>query len=98
LNEFEPYKYISEAGDYTIYLSLVDSYGATKRTRWAVRVINMYLEPELDDSEPFFSDVETYYTPHGSLDKTIYIYLDGELFHSELIKDDGLKKPLNIPF
>lgn len=74
-NQFDIGPYLS-SGTNNIRLSVsVDSSISTKK--WTVNATNMYLEFDVDDSQPISGDFYFRHTPYGDLQKTIHFLIDG---------------------
>lgn len=78
-NEFDLTEFVS-VGDNKVMLTITHATGAIATKVWTVKVIDVRLESNFDDTKTNIANqpVNFTFTPYGGVDKTIHFLLDGE--------------------
>ena len=78
-NEFDLTEYVG-VGDNKVLLTITHATGAVATKAWTVKVVDVRLESDFDDTKvnPAGSTINFTFTPYGGVDKTVHFLLDGK--------------------
>ncbi|NDV58060.1 leucine-rich repeat protein [Bacteroides sp. 519] len=78
-NSFEVSNFLG-AGDNTVTVEVTDSYATTRKLTYGINVVNLSLSSTFDPVAAITGKTFSYrYTPVGSIEKTVYFLIDGEV-------------------
>ncbi|MBQ8558560.1 MAG: hypothetical protein IJ439_01035 [Tyzzerella sp.] len=85
-------------GTNTVRLMVTDEYGTFKSLNFTVTAVSLDLTSTFNDGQVFTGDATIKFTPIGAIEKTTYVYIDGEEFFSETTSASRTQKTLTVPF
>lgn len=79
IREFDLTEYVV-VGDNKVVLTITHSTGAIATKAWTIKVVDVRLESNFDDTRAYVANqpVNFTFTPYGGVDKTIHFLLDGK--------------------
>ena len=95
-NKFDVTKYLT-VGSNTVRLSITDSVGSLSTKTWTVTIVEFKLESSFDDSLFYSDEISFRYTPYGSINKTIHLFLDGKEIATVETQASGRQMSYTIP-
>ena len=100
INEFDLTEYVG-VGDNKIMLTITHATGAIATKAWTVKVIDVRLESNFDDTRTNVANqpVNFTFTPYGGVDKTVHFLLDGKEISTKTSSSAaaGLSDSFSIP-
>lgn len=85
------------SGTNTVKFTFTDSYGKSVSRTWTISMESFGLTWSLSDVQKNTdADLTFYVTPVGSGEKTIYIYVDGQLFSTDTVSTSGRRLTKSI--
>lgn len=84
-------------GENTVNVMVSDVYGNSRRIMLTIMAVSLTISSSFDASVPYTGEIPFTYTPVGSMDKTVYIKLDGRVIHSTVVTTSGRQQSFTIP-
>ena len=85
-------------GTNSVRIMVTDEYGTFKSLNFTVTAVSLELRSTFNDGQIFSGDATIKFTPIGAIEKTTYVYIDGEEFHSETTTASRVQSTLTVPF
>lgn len=89
-------KYVS-VGSNIVKVNISDVYGNSRTINFSVQVVEISLSSSFDASQAFSSPISFTYTPVGSVAKTVYFELDGEVIGTVNTSVSNRQQSFTIP-
>lgn len=97
VNSFNVSKYLT-SGSYQISLTVTDDSGGYATKTWSVQIVDFRIESSFNDTIAYpIAPVSFTYTSYGSIEKTIYIKLDGNTIAEIPSSTSGVLASYSIP-
>ena len=84
-------------GKNSVRFTISDVYGNPRSIVYNVNVVALTIESIYNSSTVNFDEIPFTYTPYGSVDKTVYFYLDGKKIGTQEVSTSGRQKTFIIP-
>lgn len=84
-------------GNNAVKITVTDVYGNSRTVSYSINCIALQLTSSFDSTPAFSGDILFSYTPTGSVEKKIYIVLDGTEIGSPVVTASGREQTFTIP-
>lgn len=88
--------YLREISNNNVTVYATNNEGTTRSMTWYVNALNVYITSTFEERNVYKNDVKINYSAFGSIDKTIYVTLDGAVIKSEKESASGISRDITI--
>ena len=92
---FDISKYIV-AGSNTVQVNVLDAYGTTAVKVSTITAVTLELKSNFDATQAYTDKIIYTYIPYGSIDKTVYFIIDGDVYDTRVVKSSGEQQSFTI--